>query len=96
MRGEKDPGIECQVGDGNTREDRETAARMGDGLSLGVLGGVEQLVEASGLQVDSRLDVDCLDDDFLLNLLDESLGCFVIQEVTRGDQKVGRWEGRRS
>lgn len=83
------------MGDGNTREDWETAARMGDGLSLGVSGGVERLVEASGSRVDSRLDVDCLDDDFLMNLPDESLGCFGIREVTRGDRKVGRWGGRR-
>jgi hypothetical protein len=87
--------MECRVGVGNTKEERETAVMTGDGLSLGVSEGVARLVEASGSRVGSRLDTDCSADGFLTNCPDESLGgCFGMWKVTKGDRKVGRWVGR--
>jgi hypothetical protein len=54
--GEKEPGIECRTGGGNTRGDRGAAARLGEGLSMGDSRGVVLLEEASDSRVGSELD----------------------------------------
>jgi len=89
-RGEKAPGKECREGGGNSREGRDTAAKLGEGSSLGGSRETERLVEALVLRVGSGSDVGWLDTVFLANRPDESLGgCFGIKVVTKGDRKVG-------
>jgi hypothetical protein len=83
--------MECRVDGGVSRWGRDTAAKLGEGSSMGGSRETERLVDALVLRVGSGLDAGWLDTVFLANRPDESLGgCFGMREVTNGDRKVGK------
>lgn len=75
--GEKEPGMECRTGFGNTSESREVDVEVDEMLSVDS-GRVEVLEVVSGSRMDGSIvcsGEDCFEDvDFLVNRPDESLG----------------------